>query len=40
MAMSSLTALFVVIGTTFLVYALVPAVAFVRGAWDESPSDR
>ena len=40
MAMSSLTALFVVIGTTFLVYALVPAVAFVRGAWDESSSDR
>lgn len=39
MAMSSLTALFVVIGTTFLVYAVVPAVAFMRGAWDSS-SDR
>ena len=28
------------VGTTFLVYALVPAVAFMRGAWDKSTSDR
>lgn len=40
MALSSLPALFVVIGTTFLVYALVPAVAFALGAWDESSSNR
>ena len=30
---ASPTALFVVIGVSFLVYALVPAIAFRRGAW-------
>ena len=34
--MQSLPLLYAVIGCSFLVYALVPAIAFRRGAWDRS----
>jgi ammonia channel protein AmtB len=34
--LESLPLLYAVIGCSFLAYALVPAIAFKRGAWDRA----